>query len=81
MTSYDNYIQRFEAGPWVPKELRINIVPCSDEVRGHAGVLFSNMSRDDRQQALDAIKALIDATDSNGAVAVLAQFAEWKEQN
>jgi hypothetical protein len=60
---------------------RVDIVPCTPNVRQHAIVLFSDGDRTIRQRALDEIKRLMEESDSNGALEVLAQFEEWKNQD
>jgi hypothetical protein len=58
---------------------RVQIVPCAPHVRSHATVLFSAGDDVIRGRALHELKRLMDDEDSNGAVAVLMQYEEFKK--
>jgi hypothetical protein len=60
---------------------RVTIVPCAPVVRQHAIVLFSAGEDVIRQRALDEIKRLAGEDANNGALEVLQQFIERKNQD
>jgi hypothetical protein len=57
---------------------RFDLVPASPAVRPHQIVLFADAPRQERQQALDQIKRLVDEGDES-AIVVLEQFETLKE--